>query len=140
MIYVIIVDTKTIFMRQNLLILTIMATAFSAGAQEAEPEFEFAIPELPVIQLCAVEEMSQDPVPFASISVEYTDTIVGSTTDGMGLLDFTPRSFPFTLTASGEGMMECSYAIMEQPEGPLTILMTREPAKEEHALTMNDQR
>ncbi len=116
-----------------------MAAAFGVGAQEVEADFEFVVPELPVIQLCAVEENTQDPVPFASISVEYVDTIIASTCDGMGLLDFTPRSFPFTLTASGEGMMESTYAIMEQPEGPLTILMSREPAKEEKALTLNDQ-
>ncbi len=118
-------------MRHSLLILTIVAAAFGAGAQEAEADFEFVVPELPVIQLCAVMENTQDPVPLAHISAEYVDTIVASTTDGMGLLDFTPRSFPFTLTASGEGMMESTYAIMEQPEGPLTILMTRQPAKEE---------
>ena len=108
-------------MRHDLFIWTIMAAAFGAGAQE--PEFEYAQPELPVIQLCAVEEASQLPIPFASISVEYADTIVYSKTDETGLLDFTPRSFPFTLTASGEGMLESTYGIMEQPEGPLTILM-----------------
>ncbi len=120
-------------MRKNLLILAIGAAAFGAGAQE--PEFEFAMPELPVIQLCAVEEGSQDPVPFASISVEYADTIVASTTDRMGLLDFTPRSFPLTLTASSEGMQQATYGIMEQPEGPLMILMTREPAEEQRELS-----
>lgn len=125
-------------MRHNLLILTIMATAASAGAQEVEAEFDFVVPELPVIQLCAVEENTQDPVPFASISVEYSDTIIASTTDSMGLLDFAPRSFPFTLTASGEGMLDSTYGVLEQPEGPLTILLTREPAKHDEILTMND--
>lgn len=120
-------------MRNNLLISAIAATAFSAGAQE--PEFEISMPELPVIQLCAVEEGSQDPVPFADISVEYVDTIVSSKTDGMGLLDFTPRSFPFTLTARGEGMQDSTYGIMEQPEGPLTILMAREPAEDQKELS-----
>lgn len=120
-------------MRTNLLILAIAAAAFGAGAQE--PEFEFAMPELPVIQLCAVEEGSQEPVPFASISVEYVDTIVSSKTDGMGLLDFTPRSFPLTVTARGEGMQATTYGIMEQPEGPLTILLTREPAEEHKDLS-----
>ncbi|MDE5813065.1 MAG: hypothetical protein K2H72_02155, partial [Muribaculaceae bacterium] len=79
-------------MRHDLLIWTITAAAFGAGAQE--PEFEYALPELPVVQLCIIEEGSQIPVAFASISVEYVDTIVSSTTDEMGLLDFTPRSFP----------------------------------------------
>ena len=120
-------------MRTDLLISALAAAAFGAEAQE--PEFEFAIPELPGIQLCAVEEGSQDPVPFASISVEYVDTIVSSKTDGMGLLDFTPRSFPLTVTASGDGMQASTYGIMEQPEGPLTILMTREPAKEQNELS-----
>ena len=108
-------------MRHDFFIWAITAAAFGAGAQE--PEFEYALPELPVIQLCAVEEASQLPIPFASISVEYADTIVYSKTDETGLLDFTPRSFPFTLTASGEGMLDSTYGIMEQPEGPLTILM-----------------
>lgn len=113
-------------------IFTMAATIFGAGAQV--PEFAFAIPELPTIQLCAIEEKSQSPVPFASISMEYADTIVCSTTDEMGLLDFTPRSFPLTLTANCEGMQEATYGIMEQPEGPLTILMTREPADDPEEL------
>ena len=120
-------------MRRVILISALVAAASGVGAQE--PEFEFAMPELPVIQVCAVEESTQDPVPFATISVEYADTIVSSTTDEMGLLDFTPRSFPLTLTANGEGMKEVSYGIMEQPEGPLTILMTREPAEEQKELS-----
>ena len=123
-------------MRRVILISAMVAAASGAGAQD--PEFEFAMPELPVIQVCAVEESTQNPVPFASISVEYVDTIVSSTTDEMGLLDFTPRSFPLTLTANGEGMMEVSYGIMEQPEGPLTIIMTREPAEERRSI-INDQ-
>ncbi len=84
-----------------------------------------------VIQLCAVEEETQNPVPFVAIEVEYADTIVNVSTDEKGMLDFTPISFPLTLTANSEGMMETSYGIFEQPDGPLTILMTREPAKEE---------
>lgn len=118
-------------MRHILLIMAFAASISSAYAQDNEADFEYAVAELPVIQLCAVEENTQVPVPFASISVEYVDTIVNASTDAMGLLDFTPRSFPFTLTASGEGMIKVTYGIMEQPEGPLTILMTRESAKEE---------
>lgn len=122
-------------MRELLLIIAVAAAASGAGAQDVEAEFEYAVPELPVIQLCAVEESTQDPVPFASISVEYVDTIVSSKTDEMGLLDFSPRSYPFTLTASGEGMQEVTYGVMEQPEGPLTILMTREPADDQKELS-----
>lgn len=118
-------------MRHILLIMALATSASGATAQDDEADFEYAVAELPVIQLCAVEENTQAPVPFASISVEYVDTIVNASTDAMGLLDFTPRSFPFTLTASGEGMIKSTYGIMEQPEGPLTILMTRESAKEE---------
>ena len=121
-------------MRQNLLILMAVAAASGAGAQD--PEFEFVLPAPPVIQICAVEETTQDPVPFASISVEYADTIVTSTTDDKGTLDFTPLSFPLTLTANCEGMLETTYGIMEQPDEPLLILMTREPAKEENSVAM----
>ena len=122
-------------MRDILLILAVTAAASGAGAQEVGAEYEYAVPDLPVIQLCAMEEGTEDPVPFVSISVEYSDTIIASRTDEMGLLDFTPRSFPFTLTASGEGMMDATYGITEQPEGPLTILMTREPAERQRRLT-----
>ncbi|MDE6548255.1 MAG: hypothetical protein K2L22_04580 [Muribaculaceae bacterium] len=117
-------------MRHNLLILAIMAAASGAGAQDVGAEFDFVMPEPAVIQICAVDESTQDPVPFVSISVEYADTIVNAATDEKGLLDFTPLSFPLTLTANSEGMMEASYGIFEQPDEPLTILMTREPAED----------
>ncbi|MDE7095892.1 MAG: hypothetical protein K2O47_00175 [Muribaculaceae bacterium] len=110
-------------MRHILLTLTIAAIVSGATAQDAD--FEYATAELPVIQLCAVEEKTQDPVPFATITIEYADTIIGNITDGMGLLDFTPRSFPLTLTAIREGMTETTYGITDPPEGPLTIVMIR---------------
>ncbi len=118
-------------MRHDLLILSVLAAASSARAQEVGAEFDFVLPEPAVIQLCAVEEETQKPIPFVAIEVEYADTIVNVSTDDKGLLDFTPLSFPLMLTANSEGMMEASYGIFEQPDGPLTILMTREPAKEE---------
>lgn len=116
-------------MRQTLFILSAMASAVAAQTQDVESDYEYIVPELPVIQLCAVEKESQKPIPSATISLEYVDTIMISSTDSMGLLDFTPRSFPFTLTAKCQGMLEATYGIMEQPDGPLTILMTREPSK-----------
>lgn len=120
-------------MRHILLISAILALATSAAAQD--PEFDFVVPELPVIQVCAVEEETENPVPFVSISVEYADTIITQSTDEKGLLDFTPRSFPLTLTASSEGMMETSYGLFEHPEEPLTIFMTREPADDRKDLS-----
>lgn len=123
-------------MRHNLLILTIVAATSGVGAQDVGAEFDFVMPEPAVIQICAVDESTQDPVPFVSISVEYADTIVNAATDEKGLLDFTPLSFPLTLTATSEGMLETTYGIFEQPEEPLTILMTREPTKEENSVAM----
>lgn len=130
-------------MRKILLILTMAAVTFGAGAQDPEPEPEldfdygFMIPAIPVIKLCAIEEATENPVPYASISVEYADTIITQSTDEMGLLDFTPRSFPLTLTASCEGMQEVTYGIYEHPEEPLTILMSRQPVEEgEHSTNM----
>lgn len=111
-----------------LLILAIAVT----GAKAQDTVVEYLVPELPVVQLCAVEEGSEVPVPFASITVEYVDSIVKSTTDEMGLLDFTPLSFPLTVTAAGEGMIDSTYALMSHPEEPLVILMAREPAEKEN--------
>lgn len=124
-------------MRKNLLILAIVAVAFGAGAQEPEPEldFDFILPSIPVIQICAIEENTENPVPFASISVEYADTIITQSTDEKGLLDFTPRSFPLTLTAKCEGMQDVTYGLYEHPEEPLTILMAREPAEDRKELS-----
>lgn len=122
-------------MRYFLLIFAMATAAFGARAQE--PEFEFVMPQLPVIKLCAVDEISQNPIPFVSISMEYADTIMSSTTDAKGLLHFTPRSFPLTLTANVDGMQETTYGIWEQPDGPLTILMTREPAEEKRKLSLS---
>ncbi|MDE5871854.1 MAG: hypothetical protein K2H22_07925 [Muribaculaceae bacterium] len=128
-------------MRKNLLILTMAAVAFGAGAQDPEPEpdidFDFVLPSNPAIKLCAIEESTENPVPFASISVEYADTIITQSTDEMGVLDFTPRSFPLTLTAKCEGMQDVTYGLYEHPEEPLTILMTRTPIEEkEHTTNM----
>ena len=123
-------------MRNYLLISAMVLTVSGAAAQDPDCEIEFKLPEIQAIQLCAIEEQTQDPVPFVSISVEYADTIVTAKTDEKGLLDFTPLSFPLTVTANSEGMMETSYGIMEQPDEPLTILMTREPAKDENQLSM----
>lgn len=126
---------KHMDMRTNLLILTMTAAAFGAGAQD--PEFEFEFPEIQNIQICAMEEGTEAPVPFASISVEYADTIITQSTDEKGLLDFTPLSFPLTLTAKCEGMQDAIYGLYEHPEEPLTILMTREPIEEkEHTTNM----
>ncbi len=118
-------------MRHLFIIVMIVASAFCAWAQDAGAVVEYAEAELPVIQLCAVEDSTENPVALVTISVEYADTIIVATTDEMGLLDFTPRSLPFTLKAKCEGMQEVSYGVLEQPEGPLTITLTREPAKEE---------
>lgn len=113
-------------MRLRLFLISLL-TVFCLKAQDTE--IEFSVAELPVIQLCAVEDSTQNPVPFVSITIEYADTIVNNVTDEMGLLDFTPLSFPMTLTAVGEGMLECCYALFSQPDEPLVILMTRDPAK-----------
>ena len=126
-------------MRNILLISATAALASSGAMAQEEPDLDFDygfdIPELATIQVCAIEEATESPVPFATISVEYTDTVIKQTTDEKGLLDFTPLEFPLTLTASGEGMMEASYGIFEQPEGPLKIIMTREPAEERKELS-----
>lgn len=121
-------------MRHKLFIL--LAITLGAGARAQDPAFELVVPTLPSIQICAVEETTQDPVPFASISVEYADTIISSTTDEKGILDFTPLSFPLTLTANSEGMKETIYGVFEQPDEPLIILMAREPAKEENQISL----
>ena len=123
-------------MRNYLLISAMALTVSGAGAQDPDFEFEFELPEIQAIQLSAVEEKTQDPIPFVSISVEYADTIVNCATDEKGHLDFMPLSFPLTLTATCEGMVETTYGLMEHPEEPLTILMIREPAKEENHLSM----
>lgn len=111
------------------LLLIFMLAVFCMKAQDAE--FEFIIPELPVMRVFTVEESTQDPIPYASITVEYVDSIVKCSTDEMGYIEFIPLSFPLTLTVSGEGMKESSYALMSQPEEQLVIPLTREPAKEQ---------
>lgn len=114
-------------MRYILLLISAFA-AFGAGAQDTE--FEYVIDSLPVFQLSAVEASTQLPVPYASITVEYADSIMNCTTDSIGFLDFTPLSFPLTVTANAEGMLEATTAFMRHPKEPIVILMAREPAEE----------
>lgn len=124
-------------MRNLLFISAMAAMAFSAGAQDPEPEFDFdfELPEMQVIQICAVEEGTENPIPFASISIEYSDSILNETTDENGHLDFTPIEYPLTLTANCEGMQEVTYGLFEHPEETIIIVMPREAAKEQKELS-----
>ena len=113
-------------MRQRLLISALAASVSGLWAQD--PAAGFVLPQIPAIQVSAVEEGTEEPIPFVSISVEYADTIITQSTDEKGKLDFTPLEFPLTLTANCDGMEETTFGLFEHPEEPLTIIMVREPA------------
>ena len=58
------------------------------------------------INLRIIEDTTLEPIPFATIAVEYADTITGGMADEDGSYSFTPRSLPLKLKVSGFGMNE----------------------------------
>ena len=73
------------------------------------------------IRLHVVEANSSESIPFATIAVEYCDTIIGSMTDTEGAYSFTPRSLPLNLKVSGFGMEESSMSISTIPDSLVTV-------------------
>ena len=75
-----------------------------------------------------VNEVDGSPVAYASITVEYPDTIVNYEADRKGRFRFEPMSFPFTVAAKGNGMSEAVYGVMSMPSKGLVLEVAPDPA------------
>lgn len=75
------------------------------------------------LSLKVIERESGDPIPFATIVVEYGDTITGGMADTDGIFSFVPRSLPLNLKVGGFGMKENSMSISTMPDTIVTVAL-----------------
>lgn len=75
------------------------------------------------LSLKVIERESGDPIPFATIVVEYRDTVTGGMADTDGIFLFFPRSLPLNLKVSGFGMKESSISISTMPDSLVTVAL-----------------
>lgn len=71
-----------------------------------------------------IEKDSFESVPFATIVVEYSDTITGGMADNEGIYSFTPHSIPLNLKVSGFGLKEQAIRFTSIPDSLVTVALT----------------
>ena len=79
------------------------------------------------LKLRVVNESDRRPVAFASLSVEYPDTIICYEVDRKGRLSFMPASFPLTVTARASGMLDSTIGLMSMPDEKVVIGIAPDP-------------
>lgn len=72
-----------------------------------------------------IEQDSNDAVPFASLTIEYPDTIISAVTDIEGRFSLTPLTLPFILKANGFGLKESLVELSALPDSVLTISLEK---------------
>lgn len=75
-----------------------------------------------------VSEDDAKGVGYASLAVEYPDTILNYEADRKGRFSFEPSSFPLTITARAEGMIESAYGFMSMPTKAIKVEMSPDPS------------
>lgn len=75
------------------------------------------------IKVGVIDTTASEPIPFATIVVEYGDTLTGGMADTDGIFSFVPRSLPLNLKVSGFGMKENSISISTMPDSLVTIAL-----------------
>ena len=70
-----------------------------------------------------VEGNNGEAVPYATILVEYSDTVEGRATDTDGLFAFTPRSYPLTIKAQAVGMSAAVATLTQEPDSAIVMVM-----------------
>ena len=73
------------------------------------------------VEIATVEEITELPIAYARIAVEYPDTIVECRADSLGILIFKPITFPLTMTVSADDFEESTFGLMNAPEEPIKI-------------------
>lgn len=76
------------------------------------------------IKVEVLEKNTGDKIPYPSISIEYTDSLVNDIADVNGEYVFQPISFPFKIKANGFGMEENSVFISNMPDSVIIIELT----------------
>lgn len=75
------------------------------------------------IKVGVIDKTTSEPIPFATVVVEYGDTITGGMADTDGIFSFVPRSLPLNLKVSGFGMKENSMSISTLPDSLVTVAL-----------------
>ena len=75
------------------------------------------------IKVGVIDTTASEPIPFATIVVEYGDTITGGMADMDGIFSFVPRSLPLNLKVCGFGMKENSMSISTMPDAIVTVAL-----------------
>ncbi len=102
-------------MRNSLLLTCLIAAAFSATAKDT-------------LKGKVVCEADHRPVAYATLTVEYPDTLISYEADSKGRFKFDPSSYPLTIAARGEGMMESVIGLMSKPDSKLVIELAPDPS------------
>ena len=71
-----------------------------------------------------IEKESFEPISFATIVVEYVDTIIGGMADTDGIYSFVPQSLPLNLKVSGFGMKESIMKISTLSDSIVTVALS----------------
>lgn len=75
------------------------------------------------IDLKVMEKESNEDVPFASLVIEYPDTLVVNTTNIEGFFSFVPISLPLTIRIKSLGLKETSATITSLPDSIVTFAL-----------------
>lgn len=102
-------------MKKSLLLLCLLAVMSSAAASD-------------VLKVKVISADRHRSVGFATLKVEYPDTIVDLRTDRKGKLKFSPSSFPLTVTVSAPGMTDATFGLMSMPEKGMTLELYPDPS------------
>lgn len=73
------------------------------------------------INVGVIDATTSEPIPFATVAVEYGDTITGGMADTDGIFSFVPLHFPLTIKVGGFGMKENCMDISTMPDSIVTV-------------------
>lgn len=96
-------------MRKAISLLLLYLSILSAYAEE--------------IDLKVIEKETNEAVPFASLVIEYPDTLVVNSTNIKGYFSFVPISLPLTIKIKSLGLKETSATITSLPDSIVTFVL-----------------
>lgn len=74
--------------------------------------------------MAVIEKDTGEKIPYPSIVIEYTDSVVRDIADMNGEYVFKPLSYPLKIKANGFGMVENSVNISNMPDSTVIIELT----------------
>lgn len=75
------------------------------------------------IRLRIIEKTTLEPIPYATVTVDYGDTVTSGMANTEGIFSFVPRSLPLDIRASGFGMKENIMTISSMPDSSVTVAL-----------------